>query len=150
VAQLVNRAVTTDPDVQQMPSVAVNPLDSNHVVVAYMDYALRETGFAGIGVAVSRDGGRPQHTAVPLPQGFDEKRPTPSRDLMIRGRSSLASWRPPSWDPKPPLTHPDFVNPERNASDREYGFQANNGVFVREVMTELDMERVGGGGCGSV
>src|SRR5262249_14161133 len=42
---------------QLMPSVAVDPLDSNHVVAAYMDYSLTQTGYAGIGVAVSHDGG---------------------------------------------------------------------------------------------
>jgi hypothetical protein len=37
-------ALTTDAGVQQMPSVAVDPLDSDHVVVAYMDYSLVDTG----------------------------------------------------------------------------------------------------------
>ena len=50
---LVNQAITTDPGVQQMPSVAVDLHDSRHVVIAYMDYALVTTGYAGIGVAVS-------------------------------------------------------------------------------------------------
>src|SRR5262245_49433114 len=53
----VNTPVTTDPGVQQMPSVAVDPLDASHVVVAYMDYSLVDSGFAGIGVAVSHDAG---------------------------------------------------------------------------------------------
>ena len=35
-----NLAITTNADVQQMPSVAVDPLDPKHVVVAYMDYSL--------------------------------------------------------------------------------------------------------------
>ena len=70
---LVNRAVTTDPGVQQMPSIAADPLDANHLVIAYMDYSLVTTGYAGIGVAVSHDSGATwQHTSVPLPAGFDQ------------------------------------------------------------------------------
>ncbi len=53
----VNRAVTTDPGVQQMPSIVVDPLDANHLVLAYMDRSLVTTGYAGIGVAISHDAG---------------------------------------------------------------------------------------------
>jgi hypothetical protein len=35
-----NLPLTSNSDVQQMPSVAVDPNDPNHVVVAYMDYSL--------------------------------------------------------------------------------------------------------------
>src|SRR5262249_49599578 len=78
-ATLVNEAVTSDPGVQQMPSVAVDPLDSRHVVIAYMDYSLVKTGYAGIGVAVSHDGGSTwQHTSVPLPAGFDQGAANPT------------------------------------------------------------------------
>src|SRR5262245_16496188 len=52
-----NESVTSDPAAQQMPSVAVDPHDASHVVVAYMDYAIGQDGFAGIRVAVSHDGG---------------------------------------------------------------------------------------------
>src|SRR5262245_6358671 len=66
----VNRAITDDAAAQQMPSVAVDPADPDHLVVAYMDRALVETGYAGIGAAVSRDGGDTwQRTAIPLPEG---------------------------------------------------------------------------------
>src|SRR5262249_1915339 len=37
---LVSQAVTSNPGVQQMPSVAVDPADSKHLVIAYMDYSL--------------------------------------------------------------------------------------------------------------
>src|SRR5262249_10186007 len=64
----VNRAVTTDPGVQQMPSIAADPSDAKHLVIAYMDRSLVSTGYAGIGVAVSHDaGGTWAHTSVPLP-----------------------------------------------------------------------------------
>src|SRR5678815_3605572 len=70
---LRNVAVTTDPGVQQMPSVAADPRDPNHVVIAYMDRALVATGYAGIGAAVSRDAGDTwQKSVVPLPHGFDQ------------------------------------------------------------------------------
>src|SRR5262249_58644508 len=52
-----NLAITTDPKAQQMPSLAVDPHDANHVVVAYMDYSLVTTGDAGIGVAGLAHGG---------------------------------------------------------------------------------------------
>src|SRR4051794_34958762 len=69
----VNVPVTADPGVQQMPSIAADPRDATHLVTAYMDYSLLSTGYAGIGVAVSHDGGNTwQHTSVPLPAGFDQ------------------------------------------------------------------------------
>ena len=37
---VTNLPITNSPDVQQMPSVAVDPNDAKHVVVAYMDYSL--------------------------------------------------------------------------------------------------------------
>src|SRR5262245_66122035 len=67
----VNRPVTTDAGVQQMPSIAEDPLDARHLVVAYMDRSLVNTGYAGIGAAVSYDAGDTwQQTAVSLPAGF--------------------------------------------------------------------------------
>lgn len=76
---IINRPITTDPAVQQMPSVAVDPLDAHHLVVAYMDRALVSTGYAGIEAAVSFDGGNTwQRTAVPLPAGFDQGAANPS------------------------------------------------------------------------
>jgi hypothetical protein len=68
----VNVPITSDPGVQQMPSVAVDPHDARHLVVAYMDYSLLHTGYAGIGVAVSQDAGAGwRRTSIPLPAGFD-------------------------------------------------------------------------------
>src|SRR5437588_6670310 len=65
--------LTSDPGVQQMPSIAADPLDSRHLVVAYMDRSLVNTGYAGIGVRVSHDGGSTwQNSVVPLPAGFDQ------------------------------------------------------------------------------
>ncbi len=69
----VNQAITTDAAPQQSPSIAVDPQDPAHLVLAYMDYSLRDTGYAGIGVRVSRDGGSTwQPGSLTLPVGFDQ------------------------------------------------------------------------------
>src|SRR4051794_26611584 len=49
----LNIPITTDPGVQQMPSVAVDPHDARHLVVAYLDRSLVTTGYAGIGAMSS-------------------------------------------------------------------------------------------------
>jgi hypothetical protein len=129
---LVNEAVTTDPGVQQMPSVAVDPLDSSHVVIAYMDYSLLTTGYAGIGVAVSHDGGSTwQHTAVPLPAGFDQGAANPIAKFDGQGHVFVSFMAATFLDPteRPPLTNPTPANPD-GSSDRVFGFHADNGVFV--------------------
>ncbi|MBI3462472.1 MAG: hypothetical protein HY000_05340, partial [Planctomycetes bacterium] len=131
VHRSTNTAVTTDPGVQQMPSVAVDPLDPSHVVIAYMDRSLVTTGYAGIGVAVSRDGGDTwQHSSIPMPACCDEGAANPIIRFDDRGRVFVSFMAATFLGPKPPLTNPDFFNPERGASDRAFGFQANNGVFV--------------------
>ena len=135
---IVNRPVTTDAGVQQMPSIAVNPLDSEHLVIAYMDYSLPTAdsglageGYAGIGVAVSQDGGGNwQHTSIPLPEDFDQGAANPIAKFDDQGRVYVSFMAVTYLGEQPPLTNPDFFNPDRNASDREFGFQANNGVFV--------------------
>src|SRR5947207_14020634 len=75
----LNTPITTDPGVQQMPSIAADPHDPSHLVVAYMDYSLLHTGYAGLGVAVSHDAGSTwqQPTAVPMPTVFDQGVATP-------------------------------------------------------------------------
>ena len=82
-----------------MPSIAVDPLDSQppgHGLHGL--FAGRPPGYAGIGVAVSHDGGDTwQHTSIPLPDGFDQAPPTRSSDSTIRGACSSASWRRHSW-----------------------------------------------------
>jgi hypothetical protein len=121
-----------------MPSVAVNPHDPNHVVIAYMDYSLPTAdtglpgeGYAGIGVAVTRDGGNTwQYSAIPLPAGFDQGAANPIAKFDDQGRVFVSFMAVTFLGTKPPLTNPDFLNPKRNASDREFGFQANNGIFV--------------------
>ena len=79
---LENIQITDDPRVQQRPTVAVNPLDPNHVVIAFNDAEHQrqvdaELGDA-VGIAVSLDGGESwQLETVPLPGGLRRLRLSP-------------------------------------------------------------------------
>jgi hypothetical protein len=120
-----NWPVTTDANVQQMPSVAVDPHDSRHVVIAHLDYGLLTTGYAGLGVAVSDDSGTTwQHTAVPLPAGFDQGAAAPNVRFDDQGHVFVSFAAATFLGPKPRLTDPD------GGPQRALGTQANNGVFV--------------------
>jgi hypothetical protein len=119
-----NQAVTQDASVQQMPSVAVDPHDSRHVVMAYLDYGLLTTGYAGLAVAVSDDSGTTwQHTSVPLPAGFDQGAATPIAQFDDQGHVFVSFAAATFLGPKAPLTDPD-------GGIRKLGFQSDNGVFV--------------------
>src|SRR5207253_11505168 len=105
----LNTPITTDPGVQQMPSVAVDPLDSQHVVIAYMDYSLVSTGYAGLGVAVSHDNGTTwQHSSVPLPAGFDQGAANPIAHFDDQGHVFVSFMAVTFLGPKAPLTNPNF------------------------------------------
>lgn len=144
-----NLAVTTNADVQQMPSVAVDPLDPKHVVVAYMDYSLLDAAdnpatptneahdhpYAGIGVATSRDGGASwSYSSVPLPAGFNQgaanstvKFDNIDHDAMAPGVQNhvFVSFMAATFaGDLPSLTNPDGGAP------RALGFEASNGIFV--------------------
>jgi len=128
---VVNTAVTTDPGVQQSPSIAVDPLNSNHLAMAYMDRSLVTTGYAGIGVAVSRDNGVTwQRTSVPLPPGFDQGASNPTLQFDDQGHIFVSFEAATFLGPQPPLTNPTTIDPVTNVRTRTYGFQANNGIFV--------------------
>jgi hypothetical protein len=135
---IANLPLTTNGDVQQMPSIAVDPHNSQHLVVAYMDYSLvntgyaAPTGYAGIGTRESTDGGDSwgAEKAIPLPADFAQGAANPIVRFDDEGHVFVSFMAATFKGPQPPLTNPDFVNPERGASDREFGFQANNGVFV--------------------
>src|SRR5205823_1114650 len=120
-----NRAVTTGDAVQQMPSVAIDPHDASHVVVAYMDYSLVKSGYAGIGVAVSHDDGDTwTHSAIGLPPGVADGAATPTVRFDDQGHVFVSFMAATFLGPrKPGLTNP--ASPERL-----FGFQSNNGVFV--------------------
>lgn len=119
-----NIAVTTDPGVQQMPSIAVNPLDSEHLVISYMDYSLVDTGYAGIGVSVSHDAGQTwQESSIPLPENFDEGAAQPIAKFDARGRVYVSFMAATFLGDKAHLTSPDWWA-------RAPLLQSNNGVFV--------------------
>jgi SdrD B-like domain/FG-GAP-like repeat len=137
-----NDEVTTDPGVQQMPSVAVNPLDSNHVVMAYMDYSLLNSGYAGIGISVSHDGGTTwQQSSIPLPAGYDEAAGQPIAQFDAQGKvhvsfmaATFLGQDSDGSDLKPGEIY-DTSSQTLNylgktVSRRAFGMQANNGVFV--------------------
>jgi len=138
---VANIALTTNPGVQQMPSVAVNPLDPEHVVVAYMDYSLLATGYAGIGVAVSKDSGQHwEHSLVSLPaelnrfgasgmaapvvkfDNFDHDG-VASNDVQNRVYIAFMAAEF-LGDEKPAILDPD------RGAERAMGMQSNNGIFV--------------------
>jgi hypothetical protein len=120
-----NQAVTQDVNVQQMPSLAVDPQDSRHVVMAYLDYGLRTTGYAGLGVAVSDDSGTTwQHSSVPLPAGFDQGAARPIVHFDDQGHVFVSFAAATFLGPKPQLTDPS------GGTRRALGFQSDNGVFV--------------------
>jgi hypothetical protein len=125
LAVVPNQAVAAGQGVQQNPSIAVDPTNPNHLVVAYMDNTLVNTGYAGIGVAVSTDGGATwTQTSVPLPSGFAQGAATPTVQFDGRGNLFLAFLAATFLGPeKPDLTYP-------SSSQRLDGFESNNGIFV--------------------
>ena len=128
---IVNLPLTSDPGVQQMPLMAVNPLDPDHLVIAYMDRSLVNTGYAGIGVAVSHDGGDTwQASSIPLPARFDQGAANPWVKFDDRGHVFVSFMSVTFFGRKPPITNGNFSNPELGTSDRQPGMQGNNGIFV--------------------
>jgi hypothetical protein len=120
-----NQAVATGSGVQQNPSIAVDPANPDHIVVAYMNNTLVKTGYAGIGIAVSTDGGvNWQQTSVPLPGGFDQGAATPTVHFDGQGNVFIAFMAATFLGPnKPDLTDAD------NTQTMD-GFESNNGIFV--------------------
>lgn len=127
----LNTALTTDPGVQQMPSIVADPHDGQHLVVVYMDRSLVGTGYAGIGAKVSRDGGATWlQTAIPLPAGFEEGAANPIARFDDRGHVFVSFQAATFLGSKPALTNPNVFNPDLGVRERTLGFQANNGIFV--------------------
>ncbi len=122
---LVNQDVTNNPGVQQMPSVAVDPLNGKHIVMAYMDYSLLTTGYAGIGVAVSHDNGATwQYSSVPLPAEFDQGAANPIVHFDAQGNVFISFMAATFLGPQPAITNGNFET--RGAP----GIESNNGIFV--------------------
>jgi hypothetical protein len=121
-----NVALTSNSDVQQNPSVAADPLDPRHLVVSYMDRSLVNTGYEGIGVAVSRDGGSTwQSSVVPLPTAFAQGAANPNTVFDGQGHVFISFMSTTFLGARPGLTNPV-------PTERPLGFQSNNGIFVTQ------------------
>src|SRR5215510_11616414 len=118
-------ALVSGPGAQQMPSIAVDPLNANHVVVAYMDSSLVNSGYAGVGVAVSHDGGQNwERTSLPIPDDFSAGAADPVAQFDGQGHLFISFAAATFLGANTPaLTVPV-------SSQRKFGFQSNNGVFV--------------------
>lgn len=136
-----NAAISAEANAQLSPSIAVNPKDPNHLAAAYMDFGLLTTGFAGIAVSVSRNGGKTwtKHT-IPLPGGFDEAAGHPVAKFDAQGRVYVtfmaAEFKGPA---APPLIYPHIFSQvvydevqgkSVTVNSRALGLQSNNGIFV--------------------
>jgi hypothetical protein len=108
-----------------MPSVAVDPHDASHLVIAHMDYSLVTSSYAGIGVAVSHDSGTTwQDTSVPLPDDFDQGAAWPVAHFDAQGHVFISFMAATFLGPQPALTNGNF-------EDRGVpGIESNNGIFV--------------------
>ena len=90
-AAFENAAVTNDPAIQQQPTVAVNPLDSSHVVIAYQDASLLANDQNGPGVSVSFDAGVTwTRTSINLPADFADASDSPVVEFAADGRVFVA------------------------------------------------------------
>ncbi len=125
LAPSANVAVTANPGVQQMPSIAADPLDSRHEVVAYMDYSLLATGYAGIGGAVTDDGGATwMHDSIPLPAPFNQGAATATVQFNAQGQVFVSFAAARLLGQPPPITGPNGGAP------RALAFTSHNGIFV--------------------
>jgi hypothetical protein len=122
-----NQAVNPSSSTEQDPSIAVDPTNSKHIVVAYMDYGLSvlQNGYAGIGVSVSENGGATWKTSsVPLPALYGGGAADPTVKFDADGNVYISYMAATFLGPNlPGLTNPD-------SDERQYGFQSNNGIFV--------------------
>src|SRR4051794_39154659 len=83
----LNVPLTTDLGVQQFPSLAVDPHAPQRVAVAYMDRSLVNSGYAGIGISISSDGGAHwTKSSIALPAGFEQGAANPTAKFDDRGR----------------------------------------------------------------
>ena len=130
-APLPNVPMTSDPGVQQQPTLAVDLVDPRRVALAYLDYSLVDTGYAGVGVSVSQDGGQTwQQRSIPLPAGFDEAAASPVARFDDQGRLFVTFVAGRFLGHKPPINDPTGTNPVTQQRFRTDGFTSNNGLFV--------------------
>jgi hypothetical protein len=127
---LPNTPVVNDPAVQHQPSITVDPIDRNHLVTAYLDYSLVNTGYGGVGVSVSQDGGKTwTRSSIPLPAGFDEGAANPIAKFDDAGNVYVSFQAIKFLGPRPPITNAAGADPD-GVRYRTYSLQSNNGIFV--------------------
>ena len=131
VVALPNSQVTNDPGVQQQPSLVVDPSDAQHVVIAYMDRSLVNSGYAGIGISISHDGGTTwTQSSIPLPDGFDQGAANPMAKFDAKGHLFISFSAVTFLGAKPPLSDPNGSNPDTGDLYRTYGLTSTNGIFI--------------------
>ncbi len=119
-----NTSVASGAKVQQDPSIAADPTNASHLVTAFMDYSLSTTGYAGIGIATSFNGGATwSRGSIPFPVGFDQGAASPTVVFDAQGGVHVSFQAATFLGTLPTLTAPD-------SSQRRRGFLANNGIFV--------------------
>jgi hypothetical protein len=137
-----NQAVTTGNKPQIEPSLAVDPLNSQHLVMAYTDYTLG-FGYGGIAVEESTNGGTSwQRSTVPLPSYVSANHPSGAGHATVTFQvfnqgGSLTSrpfisfmavaYRGPF---APGLLYPSAGAGPDGHLQRSYGMLADNGIFV--------------------
>lgn len=121
-----NQALAPSNAAEQEPSIAVDPTDSKHLVVAYLDFSQHtsQAGYAGVGVSVSTDGGDHwKPSAIALPAGYDGAADAPTVKFDAQGNVYVVFTAATFLGAQPGLAHPI-------TSENPDGFTANNGVFV--------------------
>ena len=94
---------------RRSPSIRTTPATSS---IAYMDYSLLTTGYAGIGVAVSDDGGATwQHTSDPPAGGLRPGGGHPIAQFDAQGHVFVSFMAATFLGPLPPITDPNGWRP---------------------------------------
>lgn len=123
-----NVLVKSSPAAQHQPSIAVNPRDSEHVVLSWVDESLLDNSRGGVAVAVSHDGGGTwSQSEVQLPIGFADAADLPVIRFAADGRIWI------TFQATGLLGRELDLKPVRGAnkfSITTEHFQTNNGIFV--------------------
>jgi hypothetical protein len=126
-----NQLLSSNASVQQNPSIAVDPTDSKHLVASFLDYSAVSTGYAGVGIAVSENGGKTwRDSDIPLPANFSQGAGTPVTQFDAQGHVYVSFSAATFLGSQPGLTDPDFFDTGVSVSERSYGLTSNNGIFV--------------------
>jgi hypothetical protein len=111
-------------EIQQAPTLAVDPTNSRHLVAAYLD-APFSGAYTGLSVSQSTDGGATwsERTPLALPAGFDQAAAAPTVVFDAAGGVHISFMAVTYLGEQPILPNPD-------SNQRLFGFTSNNGIFV--------------------